>query len=287
MTRLSTAVGDQSARAALDAYADLAPRYDEYTRDDNYEVWGRYLKQLITAWHPTASRVLDVACGTGRSTAALRAQGFCVTGCDLSEPMLAQARSKFPDVEFFQADMRDLTGVTERYDVVNCMDDALNFLLSDEDLGRAFHSAAAVLESDGLYVADTNTLHAYRTSYAEDAVTDRGDVLFAWQGLTAPDAEPGCQASAHLTVFVRGSAHAWIRQSSPHLQRHHPPARVEALLQAAGLELVATAGLLHGELTDPSDDLRDVKTIYVARKMSPRGEARRRPGPLSSTTSDE
>ena len=53
-------------------------------------------------------RVLDVGCGPGSLSAAAAARGALVTGVDLAEGMLAQARRNHPEIEFVHADAEDL-----------------------------------------------------------------------------------------------------------------------------------------------------------------------------------
>ena len=52
-------------------------------------------------------RVLDVGCGPGALSAAAAARGALVTGADLAEGMLAQARRNHPEIEFVHADAED------------------------------------------------------------------------------------------------------------------------------------------------------------------------------------
>jgi SAM-dependent methyltransferase len=57
-------------------------------------------------------RVLDVGCGTGTLTAAVAALGAIAIGTDISPTMIAGARDRFADLEFFVADAQvdDLHG---------------------------------------------------------------------------------------------------------------------------------------------------------------------------------
>lgn len=50
--------------------------------------------------HVRGTRALDFGCGTGRSTRFLRALGFGVTGIDIAEAMLAQARARDPEGDY-------------------------------------------------------------------------------------------------------------------------------------------------------------------------------------------
>jgi len=44
------------------------------------------------------ARILDLPCGIGRHSAELERRGFALTGVDLHEPYLAEARAAAPDV---------------------------------------------------------------------------------------------------------------------------------------------------------------------------------------------
>lgn len=59
---------------------------------------------------PSGGTVLDLGCGTGEPIARyLIGQGYKVVGLDLSASMLAFCRSRFPEAEWMQADMRELS----------------------------------------------------------------------------------------------------------------------------------------------------------------------------------
>lgn len=63
-------------------------------------------------------RLLDLASGTGEIAMLCRQLGFDVTGLDWSEPMLARARSKAPDIQFLQADAERTMLPDASFDVV-------------------------------------------------------------------------------------------------------------------------------------------------------------------------
>lgn len=67
------------------------------------------------------ARILDVGCGIGNSTAVLKERwpGAQITGADLSESMLAAARSRLPDVEFIRFDAsKEFPTLAADYDLV-------------------------------------------------------------------------------------------------------------------------------------------------------------------------
>jgi ubiquinone/menaquinone biosynthesis C-methylase UbiE len=67
--------------------------------------------------------VLELACGTGEVTGALRRLGHHVTGLDFSEPMLDRAKAKHagdPGARFFLADAEHTREPGSSYDAVVC-----------------------------------------------------------------------------------------------------------------------------------------------------------------------
>ena len=53
-------------------------------------------------------RVLDVATGPGYVAGAAAASGATVVGLDFSPPMIAEARRRYPDIEFHEGDAEAL-----------------------------------------------------------------------------------------------------------------------------------------------------------------------------------
>lgn len=75
-----------------DAWAD---GYDDELAENGYVTPRRCAEALAAHVADLSAPVLDLACGTGLSGAALRAAGFaCIDGLDISEEMLARARAR-------------------------------------------------------------------------------------------------------------------------------------------------------------------------------------------------
>ena len=259
--------------AARCAYAAIAPVYDRFTAGACYENWLSQIEARALDLGLTGGRLLDIACGTGESFAPLLARGYQVSGCDLSPEMLDQARRKFGHQvdDLFVADMRDLPPVGA-FDLVTCIDDALNYLLSEEELVSTFEGVAQVLAPEAIFVFDVNSLSSYRTTGGETFLREDDGGLFCWQGETDASIQAGDIASVRIEAFIEVEDALWQRVSSRHVQRHHPRAVIENALEAAGLKCAAAAGQRPGgNLEDHVDEDVHIKVVYFAR-LRPRGE---------------
>ena len=174
-----------------DVFDDFARYYDAFTAHHDYELWMDRLEALAVAHGLVGRRLLDVACGTGKSLEPMLARGYEATGCDVSARMLDAARPKLgARARLVEADMRALPELG-RFDLVTCIDEPLNYLLDADDLAAAFEAAARCLAPGGIYLFDLNTLHTYRSVCAHDSCHEHDGWLFVWRGLSSPQLEPG------------------------------------------------------------------------------------------------
>jgi SAM-dependent methyltransferase len=255
-----------AAGTPRDAYDAFAERYDAFTWDHDYEDWVSTLEEVARAHGLTGDRVLDVACGTGKSLVPWLQRGRQVVGCDLSAGMLARAREKVGDRARLEvADMRRLPPGAP-VDLVTCLGDSVNYLLDPRDLDAAFASAAARLRPGGLYLFDVNTLRTYREDFATTRRFRQDGWEFRWSGHGDGQARPGRIASATVTARRVGAAGAPV-MTSRHVQRHPPPALVRNCLESAGLECRRVHGQHRDGALDPElAELVHSKALVVARK---------------------
>jgi SAM-dependent methyltransferase len=252
----------------LAAYELLAPFYDSYTREYGHEAWLANLESIALAHGLRGNRLLDVGCGTGKSFLPMLARGYEVTGCDISPAMVERARASSAGfAEVLVADARDLP-VLGRFDLVTSLDDALNYVLSDEELGMTFAGIARNLRPGGIFVFDLTSLVSYRQFFALDMASEEGNSFFCWRGEADPEnTPPGSVVGSVIEVFTTDDGECWRRFSSRHVQRHHPPEVVETLLESAGFELLSRRGQMTGAQIDPvGDDEHHAKLVYFARR---------------------
>ena len=107
-----------------------------------------------------AGRVLELGCGAGRLTGYLAGLSARVEGLDVSDEMLAYARSRYPGASFRRGDIRDLRAETEGSRDAVVAGYNLADILTDEERGRLLDEVRRMLVPGGLFVFSTHNLGA-------------------------------------------------------------------------------------------------------------------------------
>jgi SAM-dependent methyltransferase len=254
---------------ARETYDAFAPYYDEFTAHHRYDEWTRTLERLARDAGLAGRRLLDVACGTGKSFLPFIARGYEVVACDLSPAMAAIAAEKAGGRARVEVhDMRSLPRLGA-FDLVCCIDDAVNYVHTERELADTFASLRRNLAPGGVVLFDANTLMAYRSFFASGSVVQSEGRVLVWDGRTPDDLPEGGASTAELLVLQR-DGEWWSRTRFQDHQRHHDEGTVRRALATAGLPWVATYGMhLDGSVTDGFDELTNSKAVYLARVSAP------------------
>ncbi len=129
-----------------DGYREWAPTYERVVQD---EMDLRLLERLTTVDWGSRRRAIDLACGTGRIGAWLRAQGVsALDGVDLTPEMLARAQGRGLYDRLLQGDLRETGLPSAAYDLAT-------MVLADEhlpDLVPLYAEAARLTARGGRFV---------------------------------------------------------------------------------------------------------------------------------------
>jgi len=106
-----------------------------------------------------STRILDIGCGTGRHSIELAKRGYTVTGIDLSESQLKQARSKAShrklEIDFQKQDARNLNFSEEFELVIMLCEGAFPLMETDEMNFQILQNAANALKVKGKLIFTT------------------------------------------------------------------------------------------------------------------------------------
>ena len=112
--------------------------------DDMYHLAQKYFR---------AGRTADIGCGSGRDTAWLNKNGFPTVGYDASEGLIAEARRRYPDIEFHNRTLPDLAGVASN-SFANVLCETVIMHLPREDVVPSIRKLVSLLVPGGtLYLS--------------------------------------------------------------------------------------------------------------------------------------
>ena len=163
------------------------------------EAFGEKLLCWIEENHLDVKTALDLACGTGVLCRVLRDAGISAFGADLSEGMIAIARSENPDIPFTVADMVTYRP-EERVDLVTCTGDSLNHIPSLADVERIFGNVYESLNPGGFFIFDL--LNEKEVSNDEPFEFDYSDTLRVWFRMTRPTEQ---DIDLNIRIFEKGN----------------------------------------------------------------------------------
>lgn len=131
--------------------------YDLLYKDKNYHQEADYIDRLVQKFHPDATSLLDLGCGTGRHAELFCTKGYRVHGIDISEGMLKIAAQRALQYEkglsFSHSDVKILQ-LGERFDVITALFHVMSYQTLAADLNAVFESVHRHLNEGGLFIFD-------------------------------------------------------------------------------------------------------------------------------------
>lgn len=201
---------------------------------------------------PVGAEVMDMACGRGRHARHFAQLGLRVTGIDISESSIAQARALVPEAEFHVRDMRSVFR-TAHFDAICCLFTSLGYFDSLADDQLVFKAAAEALKPGGFFTVDFMNVGVVLRDLVEQEEIEREGVRFridrslrdgvlvkrvsVVEGATAHFFEERVQALDHRTL--------------------------EAMARKAGLEVL---DITDGPVLAPFDPQRSQRFVLWTRK---------------------
>ena len=213
-------------------YLDLYAHRDDQEADRHVDFLQAQFDQ-----HPRA--VLDLACGAGRHTAALRRRGYRALGLDLSKVLLAEAR-ELPRVN---GDMRCLPFDEASFDWVLNFFTSFGYFESDAENDQVLAEMARVISPGGRILMDLfNREHVLSRLVPHERQSVRGQEIEIERWYD-PERE-------RINKRIRIQTSPETTRSFLESVRAYRPQEVHAAIDRVGLEMEKTFGGFSGEPFD-------------------------------------
>jgi len=135
-------------------YTELAKHYDKIYHNVDYEKQIIFFEKLIGRYKKTPSKkILDSACGTGTHVGYLEKLGFEVTGLDISEEMLNEARKKNPKVNFLHGDIKKFQ-LKDTFGTIICFFNSILYCNGQSEIQKCLANFFSHLENGGVLIFD-------------------------------------------------------------------------------------------------------------------------------------
>lgn len=133
-------------------YGKSSKYYDIAYANKNYEKESRYLLDYCKDKGINVSKLLNLACGTGRHEQYF-SEVPVIHGLDLNEEFLTIAKSKNPSVSYHLGDMTDFK-LNERFDIVTCLFSSIANLKNITALKNMVHCSVAHMNKNGILIIE-------------------------------------------------------------------------------------------------------------------------------------
>lgn len=138
----------------------------------------RYESLLINKYFPYHSSVLDIGCGVGRTTTALKKGGYRPIGIDYSSQMIKAAQVIDKEIDYKVQDVRKMLFSNETFDCAIFSFNGLMLLETYEDRENAMFEIRRVLKVGGVFIFTTPFLdNKVEKEYWKEKISHYGKTL--------------------------------------------------------------------------------------------------------------
>ncbi|MCE5314899.1 MAG: methyltransferase domain-containing protein [Armatimonadota bacterium] len=241
-------------------FKQIATYYDDLMAGVPYNLWVRYIENILKRIEHSPRTVLDLACGTGNVSELMAEKGYKVVGADIAPDMIEVARSKNSDVEYHVQDMAELDLDGRRFDLAISLFDSLNYILDPNRLAKAIERVGEHLVEGGIFIFDVNTEYALAHHFFDQAnIASNHYPHYVWNS-EYDNSTRICTVNMTFRVVEDGEN---VEFKEVHLQRAHSLEELTMMLTDAGFDVV---DIFHAyKFRRPTR--RSDRVFYVARKV--------------------
>jgi len=231
------------------AYYALADWFEYLNDDCGYLEWSQYLIKTLKRYVKDGAKGVDIGCGSGYFTRALKRAGYGVIGVDISEEMLIKAQELSAkeglSIQYIRQNISSLK-LINKADFAVAINDCINYLPKDK-LVSSFKSVYSSLKKGGAFLFDISSKNKLMNKEGGVSLDDRDNVTYI--SLNTVDSE---KVTMDVTLFVRTDVNLFKRFDERHLLYIYDECDIERALCEVGFKLTSVSGHL-GEDVNISD----------------------------------
>lgn len=232
-------------------FSAIADFYEySLTHNCEYEKWARYVVDEVGKYIGKTGKGIDVACGTGYYTRALKRAGYNVAGVDISDEMLSyairEAASERLAIDFRKCDMTVLKSF-EKVDFITVINDGINFIPQTK-LNKTLKSFGSCLKKGGLLHFDISSEYKLKTIIGNQTFCeDEDDYSYIWFNSLKED-----KVDMNLSVFLK-RGDLYVKKECDSTEYIYTYSQILNALKECGFELVSVAAQYGEELKNDSE----------------------------------
>ena len=129
--------------------------YNLLYKDKNYQEEYNYIHDLIKKHGNTGNKnILDIGCGTGKHLNLFKKDGYIVSGVDMSENMICEARKYLEQEEGLLCFKASEFTFEKKFNVIISLFHVMSYQTENTELEKVFQNVSDHLVEGGLFVFD-------------------------------------------------------------------------------------------------------------------------------------
>ena len=238
------------------AYSVMADYYEYLTYDCDTERWSQYICKRIKRYSKNPYGI-DLGCGTGIITRALKNAGFFVTGIDNNKEMLSKASLESDGILYIQKDLRRVKEF-KSLGFITAVNDVFNYI-KQEELVKVFENFNKMLCMGGVVLIDFSSEYKLREVLGDEpCFFDDEEVSYIWLNKMKGD-----KIEMDISYFLLDKESGlYEKREEKHLQYIHKTEDIINAFKSAGFEIIKTEGHIGKKLTATSHRIN-----FLAKKV--------------------
>jgi SAM-dependent methyltransferase len=129
--------------------------YNLLYKDKNYLDEYKYIDKYIKEFgNKNNKNILDIGCGTGKHLSFFKKDGYSVSGVDVSENMIYEARKCLQQEEDLICCKASEFKFKKKFDVIISLFHVMSYQIENEELKEVFQNVSEHLNDNGLFIFD-------------------------------------------------------------------------------------------------------------------------------------